>query len=185
MYHDQRLVDQLSTLPTERFDGIVFRATRIGAEPTASSINGGRWAPPAQNGADVPVLYTSMERDGALAEVVSYLVELTPIPKRPLKLARIGVSTSQTLCLVRVDLEALGVDMARYGERDYSQTEKIGAAIAFLGFDGLIAPSARWACDNLMVFTENHAMNERLEVLGAEEVQWHPWAVEHGFVPAP
>jgi hypothetical protein len=70
--HDQNLVDQLSSLYVESFDGEVFRATRASANPTAPSINGGRWAPTAQSSSDVPVLYTSFERDGALAEVVSY-----------------------------------------------------------------------------------------------------------------
>ena len=71
MIHEQSLVDQLSILSTEQFDGDVFRATRAGADPLANSINGGRWAPGATGAADVPVLYTSLDRDGALAEVVS------------------------------------------------------------------------------------------------------------------
>jgi hypothetical protein len=65
----------------------------------------------------VPVLYTSMMRDGAWAEVVSYLTLLTPLPlSRPLKVSRLGVSTRKTLRLARVGLERLGVDMAQYGE---------------------------------------------------------------------
>jgi hypothetical protein len=85
------------------------------------------------------------------------------------------------LRLARADLEGLGVDMKRYGERDYRRTQDIGAAIAFLELDGLIAPSARWLCDNLMIFTAN-SLNERLEVLGAEEIAWQPWARTHGFL---
>jgi hypothetical protein len=112
----------------------------------AFSVNGGRWAPAARDGADVPVLYTSMERNGALAEVVSYLVMLTPLPKsRPLKVSLLGVSTAKTLRLARVGLEGLSVDMARYGEREYGRTQIIGAALAFLGIDGLIAPCAAGA----------------------------------------
>jgi hypothetical protein len=130
----------------------------------------------------IPVLYTSHERDGALAEVVAYLVELTPMPgPRPLKVSRLGVSTAKTLRLARVNLEQLDVDMARYGERDYLRTQSIGAALAFLGLDGLIAPSGRWPCDNLMIFTENQSLNERLEVIAAEEVEWRSWARSHGF----
>jgi hypothetical protein len=97
----------------------------------------------------VPILYTSQARDGALAEVVSYLTLLAPRPlSRPLKVSRLGVSTAKTLWLARVSLQGLGVEMARYGERDYARTQEIGAALAFLGLDGLIAPSARWECDN-------------------------------------
>jgi hypothetical protein len=71
MIHDQGLVDQLSVLSVERFRGEVFRATGISTDPLASSVIGGRWAPGVRDGADVPILYTSFERDGALAEVVS------------------------------------------------------------------------------------------------------------------
>jgi RES domain len=183
MIHEQHLVDQLSILPNERFDGEVFRTTRAGADPLASSINGGRWAPAAQGTSDVAVLYTSFDHDGALAEVVSYLVELTPVPgPRPLKVSRLAVSTARTLRLARVNLEQLAVDMARYGERDYVRTPSIGAALAFLGLDGLIAPSARWSCDNLIIFTENQSSNEKLEVISSEEVEWQSWARSHGFL---
>ena len=131
----------------------------------------------------MPILYTSLERDGALAEVVSYLALLTPVPtSRPLKVSRLGVSTAKTLRLARANLERLDVDLARYGERDYGRTQNIGAAVAFLGLDGLIAPSARWACDNLMIYQTNHLLNERLEVIEEENVDWGGWAREHGFI---
>lgn len=183
MIHDQSLVDQLSALAVERFEGEVFRATRINADTLAFSVNGGRWGPPARDGADVPVLYTSMAQDGALAEVVSYLLLLTPLPlSRPLKVSRLGVSTAKTLRLARLSLERLGVDMARYGERDYARTQDIGAALAFLGLDGLIAPSARWSCDNLMIYQTNHPLTERLEVVGEEQVDWEAWARANGLL---
>jgi len=183
MIHDQGLVDQLSGLAIERFNGEVFRAAGVSSDPLAFSVNGGRWAPPARDGADVPVLYPSQARDGALAEVVSYLTQLTPLPlSRPLKVSRLGVSTAKTLRLARVSLERLGVDSARYGVRDYALTQKIGAALAFLGLDGLVAPSARWPCDNLMIYQSNHALTERLEVIDEEQVNWGAWARANGLV---
>lgn len=183
MIYDQRLLDQLSGLPLERFDGEGFRATRSGADPTAPSINGGRWSPPARDGFDVSTLYTSLERDGALAEVVSYLVELTPVPgARPLKVSRLAVSTARTMRLARGAMEQLEVDMRRYGQRDYERTQEIGAALAFLELDGLISPSARWPCDNLTIFTANHALSERLEVIETELVEWRSWAQANGFL---
>lgn len=131
----------------------------------------------------MPILYTSLERDGALAEVVSYLALLTPVPtSRPLKVSRLGVSTAKTLRLARANLETLDVDLARYGERDYGRTQNIGAAVAFLGLDGLIAPSARWACDNLMVYQTNHLLNERLELIEEENVDWGRWARAKGLL---
>ena len=183
MIHDQNLLDRLSEMPTTGFGGEVFRATRPDADPTAPSINGGRWAAPPDVDAGVFVLYTSLERDGAIAEVASFLADFTPIPgPRPIKVSRLAVTTARTLRLVWANLEALGVDHAHYGERDYARTQKIGGALAFLGLDGLIAPSARWPCENLMIFTENHALTERLDPLDAEDIEWQSWARAHGFI---
>jgi RES domain len=112
----------------------VFRTTSISADALAFSVNGGRWAPRSRDRTAAPILYTSLERDGAIAEVVSYLMQLTPLPlSRPLKVSRLGVSTANTLRLGHVGLERLGVDLSRYGERDYTRTQDIGAAIALLG----------------------------------------------------
>ena len=183
MIHDPDLLDRLSAFHPERFEGEVFRATRANADPVAASISGGRWAPPPDGEAGHSVLYTSLERDGAIAEVASFLAQLTPIPgPRPIKVTRLIVSTARTIRLVRADLGSLGVDLARYGERDYNRTQKIGAALVFLGLDGLIASSARWSCDNLMIFGDNHALTEKLEVVGEELFEWRVWAETHGII---
>lgn len=181
--HDQALLDRLNALSTESFSGEEFRTTRVNADPIAPSTSGGRWAPDAMNGIEVPILYTNFERDGSFAEVISFLVGLTPVPgPRPLRVSRLSASTGKTLRLVRANLETLGVDMARFGERDYVRTQSIGAAIGFLELDGLIAPSARWPTDNLMIFTANHAPTERLEVIDSQDVEWRSWAKANGFV---
>ena len=183
MIHDPSLLDRLSEYHSERFEGEVFRATRASADPVAASISGGRWAPPPDGDAGYPVLYTSLERDGALAEVASFLAQLTPIPgPRPIKLTRLAVAAARTIRLVRADLGELGVDLTRFGERDYDRTQKIGGALVFLGFDGLIAPSARWSCDNLMIFGDNHALTEKLEAVDEELVEWRAWAQTHGML---
>ena len=52
-------------------------------------------AGPAQDGIGISVLYTSLERDGALAEIVSYLVLLTPPPSKPLEWPPIAASTAK------------------------------------------------------------------------------------------
>jgi hypothetical protein len=186
MGYDPDLADRLGALATEAFKGEVFRATRASADPVAPSLYGGRWARPQNGDPGTNVLYTSMERDGAMAEVSSFLADLTPIPgPREIKVTRLAATTSKTLRLVRDDLSSLGVDMSRYGERDYARTQEIGSTLAWLGLDGLIAPSARWACDNLMIFTDNHALGERLEPVSDELVEWRRWAETHGIIGAP
>jgi hypothetical protein len=183
MIHDKDLLDQLSKFTATRFEGEVFRATRLNADPLAVSIYGGRWSPRPQGDGGVGVLYTCAARDGALAEVVSFLLDLTPIPgARPLKVTRLAITTARTVRLLPRDLVSLGVDMTRYGERDYARTQEIGAAFAFLGIDALIAPSARWHCDNVMIFGDNHSLTERLEAVDEEQVEWRVWAKEKKLI---
>jgi len=178
--HDLELVDRLSAFSPLPFDGQVFRATRKSLDPLAPSVIGGRWAPKEEG---ISILYTSCEKDGALAELAFHWGQLDPLPSKPASLHRIALTTGKTLRLLRADLESLGVDWTRYSEINNERTQKIGAAVAFLGCDGLIAPSARWNCENLMLFTEHHRLdNNDLRVLSTEEVDWLTWARGHGIV---
>jgi hypothetical protein len=180
MKYDPELADQLSSHQTESFEGRVYRATRPLADPTAPSTNGGRWANPENN---EPVLYTSMEKEGALAEVCSVLAQQTPVPGAvQIKVTTLSVTTSKSLRLTRNQLIALGVDMEQYGTRDYGRTQEIGSTAAWLGFDSLIAPCARWSCDNLVLFANKHNMDERLQVDGHVLVEWREWAQQNGLL---
>lgn len=139
MRHDVRLTDHLASLPTETFTGTAYRATRQSLDPLAFSSRGGRWAPVNE----VAVLYTSLERDGALAEISYHWSQLDPLPSKPAMLHTLRVETSRSLRLVRTDLELLGVEFDRFQDRLYTKTQEIGAAVSFIGCDGLIVPSAR------------------------------------------
>jgi RES domain len=71
-------------------------------------------------------------------------------------------------------LERLGVERNRYQEILYTRTQEIGDAAYFLGFDGILAPSARWACLNLVLFTER-VMPGDLRIEDQEVVDWEKW----------
>ncbi len=60
--------------------------------------------------------------------------------------------SGNTVRLGRAELIDLAVDWEHYGTSALGRTQAIGAAVAHLQYDGLIAPSARWACDNVMLF---------------------------------
>ena len=182
MIHDPELLERLSAFATERFDGEVFRATRASLDPLVPSLNGGRWAPRADARTQIPVLYTSLERSGALAEISYHWGLLTPRPSKPAIVHRLRVSADRTLRLLRGNLQTLGVDLERYSERRYGRTQEIGAAVAFLNCDGLVVPCARWDCDNLILFTENHGLSNALEVVVSEEVDWQGWARDAGLL---
>lgn len=178
MIHDPELIDRLAAFPREAFAGEVYRATRSGLDPRAFSTRTGRWG----SDGGVGVLYTSLAQEGALAEIIFHWGQLAPVPSKLAMLHRLRVAT---LRAIRLDLEqllSLGVDLNRSGELNYARTQEIGAAAAFLGCDGLIAPSARWSCDNLMLFNDNQTMETELEVLASEEVDWLAWGRDHGFI---
>jgi hypothetical protein len=180
--HDRALLEQLSAFSPVSFDGEVFRATPRSLNPLAPSVSGGRWMIPGQT----PTLYTSMEADGALAEIAFHWSLLSPIPSKPAMLHRIQLGTKKSIRLARGDLIAMGVDWARYTQLGYERTQAIGAAVAHLECDGLIAPSARWRCENVMIFFTNYVGDDNLAtVLRSEEVDWRVWAQNHGVAPHP
>jgi len=177
--HDAALVDALSRRPVTTFSGEVFRATIPGYDPLVASTRGGRWS--THGGPSV--LYTILEREGALAEIVFHWSQLTPIPKRPVALHTLTIETTKTLRLIRADLASLGVEDARYETINYERTQEIGAAVAFLGCDGLIAPNARWACENLMIYMDNVPLDRVFGVTGSSSVNWIEWSRQNGRPP--
>lgn len=178
MIHDYQLLDRLGSLPQVSYEGIAFRAIRAGLDPLAPSSRGGRWAPIDS----FQVLYTSLERDGAIAELTFVWSQLTPLPRKPALLYEIGITAQRTLKLIESDLVSLGVDMSTYGKIDYELTQNIGAAVNHLECDGLFAPSARWNCENLVLFTRNHSLTDNLHASAPEEIDWQSWARQHGIL---
>ena len=178
MIHDPYLLDQLDTLRKETFDGEVFRGTRQSLDPLASSYSGGRWM--RRDGAGV--LYTSLAREGALAEISFHWGQLAPRPTKPVMLHTLRVVARRTLKLVRGDLATLGIAENAYGGVNMPRTQEIGAAIEFLGCDGLIAPCARWACDNLILFPDRMGVEATLEVVTSVTVDWVTWATAQGLL---
>ena len=178
MIRDAELLDRLSALPTETFSGNVFRATRQNLNPITASISGGRWMPPGGAG----VLYTSFAREGALAEMAFHLGQQTPRPSKPVMVHTLSVTCGRALRLVRVDLRSLGIGDLDYSQLNYLRSQQIGDAAQFLGCDGLIAPCARWDCDNLMMFPDHMRADALLEVVESEAVDWLQWALDNNVL---
>jgi hypothetical protein len=74
------------------------------------------------------------------------------------------VMAYRTLRLVRANLESLGVPESEYGGTKLPRRQQIGAAIEFLGCDGLIARCARWPCDNLILFPDRMGADATLKL---------------------
>jgi hypothetical protein len=168
-------LEALSSLPVAEFEGSVFRVTGMQADPIAFSQSGGRWAMDTDKEGGCPILYTSTRREGAIAEVASYLALLTPVPQKPLKVHELDVSLDRTLRLAIADFGALGIIEDEYAQRNYTNTQRVGAAVNFLELDGLIAPSARWDCSNLMIYGDNHKLDKKLDVIQSSDLPYAEW----------
>lgn len=170
--HDRAVLDALEGIEETRFVGDVFRISRKGRDPVRGSGANGRWSP---NG-EFEVLYTSLEREGSLAEIGSRLL-LEPVWPSRLQHQIHCIGAEAERCLKFADiasLEHLGVDPLRFEGYDYEATQAIAAAVHFLEFDGLIVPSARHASLNLVVFMDRIDAG-MLQVKSSRDVDWNAW----------
>lgn len=156
--HDRNLLDALEQCQPEPFEGQVARVAREGRDPLVPGYNG-RW-----NDDQLPALYTALEADTAIAEIRYHLSRQPVFPSRlRFILYALQVSTQRTLKLLNLeDLKVFGVPINSYSTMDYAQaketvypsTQAVGAAAAFLEFDGLLVPSARReGSTNLVLFS--------------------------------
>ncbi len=174
---DNVLIDALEAAPATEFDGDVWRVVRRDRDPLRGSSPGGRW-----DDGTFDVLYASAEADGALAEMHFHLMRGQPIfpSEMAFRLYEIHVVLRRALRLA--DMAALGVETARYGslkyaqkQEEYPRLQEIGEVAHFLDFDGLIVPSARWKCHNVVLFTDR-VPPEALSVAGDHgPVDWNAW----------
>ncbi len=168
---DVELLDLLDASAGVAFEGEVWRIVREGRDVLQGYPARARWDP-----GTFDVLFTSLAREGALEEIHFHLTRQPVFPSKVRSvLHRIRVRTRRTLKLADMaELAALGVSVEDYGGLAYKRTQEIGDAAAFLGFDGIVAPNARWKCQNLVLFSDRFAP-EDLTVVDGEPVDWNAW----------
>lgn len=181
---DSKLVDALEAIDPVHFTDNVWRITREGRDPCQCSRSGGRW-----DDGTFDVLYTSAAKDGAIAEMHFHLLKGQPVfPSRvTYRLHELEVSLARALKLVDMAaLAALGLDTARYGQlsyqertSEYPRSQDIAEAAHFLDFDGLITPSARWECLNVVLFCELLPPEATQAIKDHGLVDWQAWQREH------
>ncbi|MCA3561000.1 MAG: RES family NAD+ phosphorylase [Aestuariivirga sp.] len=170
---DLQLLDAVDAFAREPFEGRVWRCVRDGRDPTVGSPSQSRWC----NG-QFDVLYTSLKKDGAIAEIDA-LLSLQPVFPSKIRwdCYELKVRSSKTLRIADLaTLQRLGVETTTYRERHYERTQSIADAAFFLGFDALIVPSARWACHNLVLFTGRlQPADIELEGSIGGPIDWPEW----------
>lgn len=156
---DSALIDAIEAIEPADYSGSVWRVVREGRHPTRCSSSGGRW-----DDGTFDVLYTSQRREGAIAEMRFHLMRGQPVLPSQVKYRLFDIDLALGRALKLLDLEALqkvGLDTARYGQlswqekkAEYPRSQDIGEVAHFLDFDGLIVPSARHDCLNVVVFCD-------------------------------
>lgn len=167
MVHDPALLDALERFDVESWRGSVFRHMLGRNAPELANVRGARWNPPG-----TPALYTSLAESTAKAEG-DHLLALQPIPPRAtrtiyeltLSLARLlDLRTEERLAAVEIDREQLRSDA-------WGQCQAVGAAVAWLGHDGLLVPSVRdEEGTNLVIFTSNRSPQSELQIQAKRQI---------------
>lgn len=152
-------MDAIESIEPVHFEESVWRIVKEGRNPIQGSRSGGRW-----DDGTFDVLYTSMADKGALEEMRFHLMRGQPVmpSKIKYKLFEIDLSLKKSLKLLDLDaLQGLGLDISHYGRLSYQQkadeyprSQDIGEIAHFLDYDGLVVPSARHDCLNVIAFCD-------------------------------
>ena len=173
---DVELLDKLDSIQGERFEGDLWRATWAPGDPLMGDFGGGRWSP--DNAFEA--LYTSLERDGALAETYHHLSRAPVFSSSHMQINRIAITLPSVLRLSLAHLQDLGFDDPTSARIDYEKSQPIGAAAHLLEYEGLIVPSARWDCSNLVLFLDRINTDEQLHLIDSHDVNWPAWREASG-----
>lgn len=168
---DPKLLDAIDALEGETFDGNAWRVTWATRDPLAGSSGGGRWSPDNR----FEVLYTSLDEDGALAEVYYHLSKAPVFASSNMLINTLRVSLEKVLRLSDEDLGNLELENPLVSGASFEQSQAIGPAAYLLDYEAIIVPSARRSCDNLVVFLDKFDIGECLEVIESREVNWPAW----------
>jgi RES domain-containing protein len=135
-------------------------------QPTLQNTSGARWNPKG-----VAAIYTSIERETALAEA-DFRLSLEPVrPSKGRTLYKIQMRLSRVVDLTKASvLTELGLtDRELEDPLDYRTCQEIGGAIAFLEYCGVLVPSARRpGGTNLVIYPTLQPVDDEFEVVETE-----------------
>lgn len=167
---DIELLDALDGHEGIQITAPAWRAVRTGRDPLVGHPSWGRWDP-----GTFDVIYTSLQREGALAELYFHLSRQPVFPTKTFSVYELRVASQNTLRFLDLqELGRLGVEESQYSSILYERTRSIGDAAYFLGFDGIVAPSARWNGSNMVIFTDKVNPGD-VEVVESSIIDWKEW----------
>jgi RES domain-containing protein len=160
------MLDLLQSAGVSNWEGTVYRHMFASQPPARANTGGARWNEP-----NLAAIYTSCERETALAEA-EYYISLQPLrPKAKRTLFTIRVSIPKVIDLTAHDLLGkLGITNDVLEAMDHTPCRTVGAAANWLGYNGLLVPSARWRGGKNLVIYEQDPSPDSFEVIKEEEI---------------
>jgi RES domain-containing protein len=165
---DQAILNALDEMDASPWEGHAWRHVFNDNPPANPNTGGARWNP-----RDVPAIYTALDRDGAVAEG-DHLIAVQSVPRMRARrnLYEMRIRVNQLVDLTRPgSLELLGLTTADVESDDWTKCQSIGGCAAWLGYGGLLVPSARFDGSNLVVLVGDLGADEFVEVLGREPLE--------------
>jgi len=168
---DPELLDFIDALVGESYNDIAWRVTWANRDPIAGNSGGGRWSPDGS----FEALYMSLEQNGAIAEVYHHLSRAPVFSSSHVLINQLKLSLNNVLRLDMEQLRLLGIEDPLASRIDYDRSQSIGETAHMLDYEGLIVPSARWECMNLVLFLDRIDLNTQLAVITATDINWPAW----------
>jgi RES domain-containing protein len=158
------LLDRMQAAPVAPYEGTAFRHMFADFSPFLINTRGARWNPP-----EVGAIYASVDRGGAIAEA-EYRISLEPFrPRAKRTVFELRVELASVLDLSSHELlSTLDIGRDELAAFDFAPCQLVGGAVAWLGHDGLLVPSARHAGLNLVVFPAAQDPELSFEIIGSE-----------------
>ena len=128
-------------------------------DPLRPNQRGARWNPPG-----VEALYCSLHALTAAAEV-DFLVSLQSVPVSKRGSVQLDVELTGVVDLSDLaPLASLGIERRELLAPSLDASRLIGHAVSWLGYAGLLVPSARHSGINLVIYTNQMAPTDRVDV---------------------
>jgi RES domain-containing protein len=149
--YSEDLLQRLAEIRPEVWVGVLYRHMFGTYSPHKENTVGARWNPP-----EVAAIYTSLESSTAESEG-DYRIGMEPLkPKAERRIHRVKVVLASVLDLRDWRLlESLGIDEPSYSMPEPPSCQEVGGAVAHLGHDGILVPSARSKGSNLVIYPDN------------------------------
>ena len=164
--HDSDLLDAIEGLGADKLEDLtVWRHMFNDNPPELSNTRGARWNP-----AGLAAIYTSQERDTAIAEG-QHAIDSQPLrPKARRRVYELRLSAQKALRITEDALPVLGLDVGDLDSPNFTACQRVAAHAAFLDYAALIVPSARAYGINIVIFVNELAADATFERVGVEEI---------------